>query len=29
MDRSEFATTAVKRKAKPKCICPAAAGADD
>lgn len=22
MDRTEFATTAVKRKAKPKCVCP-------
>jgi hypothetical protein len=29
MDRVEFATTAVKRKAKPKCVCPAASADDD
>ncbi len=29
MDRAEFATTAVKRKPKPKCVCPVAADEDN
>ena len=29
MDRAEFATTAVKRKARPKCVCPAGSADDD
>lgn len=29
MDRAEFATTAVKRSAKPKCVCPAGGGEDN
>jgi hypothetical protein len=29
MDRTEFAATAVKRKAKPRCVCPAASADDD
>jgi hypothetical protein len=28
MDRTEFATTAVKRTAKPRCTCPPAAGGE-
>lgn len=29
MDRAEFVSTAVKRKAKPRCACPPAAAGDD
>ena len=29
MDRTEFATTAVRRSARPKCVCPMAADGDN
>ncbi|WBH16023.1 EF-hand domain-containing protein [Sphingomonas radiodurans] len=29
MDRTEFATTAVKRSARPKCVCPVVADGDN